>query len=330
MGVFRWQNPHGFEIGKNQQVSHYRPKFKNIKQEALMNEYQPLSKDNWNQTLRKSKIFFNSWAKRRISTKYKGYYHDQVTGYKQEWDVCEIVKLEDIVTLKMYTDFDKLQFALKKCFRFETYDRILQKAADITNEQIVFEKEKYEKNKTELKNRLESFYHWRGHLLIVLNKFGTKLKNKNMILYHGVNTKMIIRPTETFGFYGPLSTTSSPHVARTFATAKGMILKITSQYPRLDYCRAFDASVISDYPEEQEYLIAFIYMRVLEIKTRPIVNDIHNRDMWDKAPLASKIRVVFFSIHLFRQQMFSMSEHLEYYLVEFLKCNQMDCCMKSK
>ena len=64
-------------------------------------------------------------------------------------------------------------------------------------------------------------------------------------------------------FYGPLSTTSSYHVAKTFATAKGMVLKITSQYPRLDFCRAFDASLISDYPEECEWLIGFVYLRVL-------------------------------------------------------------------
>merc|ERR1712228_803973 len=119
------------------------------------------------------------------------------------------------------------------------------------------------------------------------------------------------------------------HVAKTFATAKGMVLQITSQYPRCEFCRAFDASVISDYPEEQEYLIGFMYMRVLEIRTRPLVNDIKNQELWKKAPLASRVRSLFFSIHLFREQMFSMSEHLEYYLIEFLKCNRLDCCEQS-
>ncbi len=56
-------------------------------------------------------------------------------------------------------------------------------------------------------------------------------------------------------------------------------------------------------------------MRVLEIRTRPIVNDIKNKALWASAPLPSKIRVVFFAVHLFHQQMFSMSEHLEYCIV---------------
>eukprot|EP01084_Bolivina_argentea_P242675 407035_1 len=62
MGVFRWQNLHGFQTGDNRELSHLQPKFKNIKEEALNNEFKKLSKDNWNQTLRKSQIFFNSWA----------------------------------------------------------------------------------------------------------------------------------------------------------------------------------------------------------------------------------------------------------------------------
>eukprot|EP01084_Bolivina_argentea_P171720 297512_1 len=131
--------------------------------------------------------------------------------------------------MKLYTDYDKLQFALKKCFRFETFDRILQNTDDMTDKELVLEKEKYEKIKKDLKNRLENFYHWRCHLLIVLNKFATKLNSKNnMILYHGVNAKMIFHAAQTYAFNGPLSTTSSYHVARTFSTAKGMVLTITS------------------------------------------------------------------------------------------------------
>eukprot|EP01084_Bolivina_argentea_P022361 41552_1 len=127
-------------------------------------------------------------------------------------------------------------------------------------------------------------------------------------------------------FYGPLSTTSSYHVAKTFATPKGMVLKVNSYYPRLHYCLAFDASLISDYPEEQEFLIGFIYLRVLEVKTGPLIKDVTNREAWEATPLPSRIRVAFFAIHLFRAGTFSMSPHLEYYLIEFLKCHNMKCC----
>ena len=52
-----------------------------------------------------------------------------------------------------------------------------------------------------------------------------------------------------------------------------MVLTISSQYPRLGVCRAFDASLISDYPEEKEWLIGFIYLRVLEVRTRPLTKN---------------------------------------------------------
>eukprot|EP01083_Nonionella_stella_P072597 195783_1 len=78
------------------------------------------------------------------------------------------------------------------------------------------------------------------------------------MLYHGVNQKMILNPSATQSFDGPLSTTSSYQVAATFAKSRGMILSITSQFPRLQMCKAFDASIISGYPAEQEWLIAHL------------------------------------------------------------------------
>eukprot|EP01084_Bolivina_argentea_P048306 89017_1 len=263
MGVFRWQNPHGFIPGqKKNEISQLKPFKKNIKEEALHNQYAALSKDNWNETLRKSQIFYNSFARKRISTRYDGKFDDQLTQQRATWKKGEAISMAEIVTLKLYTDFDKLQFELKKCFRFETVQDIVDKPDEKKDAQ---ESEK-------LIKRLQEFYHWRGALLIVLNKYGKRLHdNNNMILYHGVNTKFIVKPNVTYAFSGPLSTTSSYHVARTFATAKGMILKINSHFPRLNYCNAFDVSLISDYPEEEEWLVGFMYVRILAVRTRKLI-----------------------------------------------------------
>ena len=73
----------------------------------------------------------------------------------------------------------------------------------------------------------------------------------------------------------------------------------------------------------------FVYLRVLDVFTRPLVNDVLKDKEWREQPVASQIRNAFFAIHLFREQMFSMSEHLEYYLVEFLKCLMKHCCLSS-
>eukprot|EP01084_Bolivina_argentea_P136608 240586_1 len=283
MGTFRRQSCHGFSSRQHQALMHLKPKYENIKQEIFENPFYNLSKDNWNQTLRKATVFKNSFARHRIKTTYEGQYNDKISGRSVEWKIGETINLMEIVVFKLYTDFDKLQFELKKCFRVDSTDDVLQKYAlrDISHDvvlsgastqpysnvsshystkwnpsmvagthtsQSVFNSH-ITRSATKLEKRLSQFYHWRGKLLIVLNKFGTKLNQENnMILYHGVNAKMIIRPNQTYGFNGPLSTSASYHVARTFATAKGMVLKITSHFPRLNYCNAFDASLISDYP----------------------------------------------------------------------------------
>eukprot|EP01084_Bolivina_argentea_P026280 48847_1 len=245
MGVFRWQSAHGFRTGQNRGLAHLKPIHKNVKQEAMLNQYYKASKDNWNQTLRKSKIFYQSFARKKIITLYVGEFVDDVTDSYKTWKRGECISIEEIVMLKLYTDFDKLQHELKKCFRWEAIDNVWGKNTNAKEKELIEEiKEETEKHdeykRQQLEQRLRQFWHWRVGLLLILNKYGKKINEENMVLYHGVNAKMILNPVATMAFYGPLSTTSSYHVAKTFATAKGMILKITSQYPRLDYCRAFD------------------------------------------------------------------------------------------
>eukprot|EP01084_Bolivina_argentea_P190554 327423_1 len=66
MKIFRWQQPHGFTNKQHRGLIHLKPKYKDVKEEALNNKYYALSKDNWNQTLRKSSVFFKSFARHRI------------------------------------------------------------------------------------------------------------------------------------------------------------------------------------------------------------------------------------------------------------------------
>ena len=221
--------------------------------EALYNRYAPLSKDSWNQTLRKSKLFHQSWDGKSVRTKYDGHFDDQITGNIDEWTKGEELTMQNVVTLKLYTDFDELQWAMKQCFRLEEMDENVQKQSD--------EIRRYnQRERQELEARIEVFFRWRGALMIVLNKFGTRWRDREHAgaLYTGINKKMNISSTAAFSFYGPLSTSADYFVAKGFATDKGMILKIDSRFPRLNYCNVFQASLISDYPEEQEWLIGFM------------------------------------------------------------------------
>lgn len=88
---------------------------------------------------------------------------------------------------------------------------------------------------------------------------------------------------------------------------------------------AFDASPVSDYPEEQEYLVASAYVRVMGIETRPM------HKTWDSfqgmeddyitiqhMSSAPRVRSIFYAVHLFLEQIFSMSTHLEFWVTGFL------------
>eukprot|EP01083_Nonionella_stella_P242806 846662_1 len=121
MGIFRWQSSHGFRTGQNRGLIHLKPKFDNPKEEALGNSYCALSTEHWNQPLRKSKIFYQSWGRRRIRARSAGNYRDEVSDMHFSWDdPDDCIRLREVITLKLYTDFDKLQYELKKCFRWET------------------------------------------------------------------------------------------------------------------------------------------------------------------------------------------------------------------
>ena len=80
--------------------------------EALYNPYAPLSVDSWNQTLRKSQLFNASFARKKIRAPQNGRFEDQIADITKQWKKGQDLGLQDIVTLKLYTDFDLLQYSL--------------------------------------------------------------------------------------------------------------------------------------------------------------------------------------------------------------------------
>ena len=184
MGAFRWQSSGGFRDAEKHNLSGLKPKYKNAKEEALQNTFSSITMDDWIDTHYKSRVFMKSFARKCLKTPYEGSYYDDVIAAQYVWKKGEIISLREIVTLKLYTDFDQLQRELKKCFRSQT--------TIIVNKELQREEEQKEKEKrVELKQRLEEFFHWRSGLLIVLNKFGTKFRhlNDSWTLYHGSTPK---------------------------------------------------------------------------------------------------------------------------------------------
>ena len=277
MGQFVWQRIQSVEGVKN--LYNVQARYSNIKDEVLHGPFEIITIHDWNDTLRKSKKINNSWIGQSIRTHHEEKYgyvseYDQITApnsnniLKHTWDKNMAINLKEIIGIKLYTDFDKLQHELKKCFRIITNVAIsdsnntelcgcgcgeMQKNSDVDDDNI-----------REMRKRLSSYTNWRQSLTVTIKKFSVSIGYSKF--YHGVNPRMIIERHNILSrLWGPLSATTSYHVASTFATDKGMIIEMNSQYPRLNLCYAFDASQLSDYPEESERLVGFMYVRVRQI-----------------------------------------------------------------
>merc|ERR550525_315675 len=118
-----------------------------------------------------------------------------------------------------------------------------------------------------------------------------------------------------------------------------MILKISSRFPRLNYCNAFQASLLSDFPEEQEWLIGHMYIRVLDVITVPswMPVDLNPNGLgldWseclDAMPMVSIIKQYFFVLQLFKEQIFTMDEWLALDLAVCLAVNRKECCVNKE
>ena len=90
--------------------------------------------------------------------------------------------------------------------------------------------------------RLCHFSHWRRLLNVAIKKYGSPLKNRTF--YHGINKIMNLKMHPTASCHGPFSATTDIEIARGFATKNGLILKMTSKYPRLSSDYYFDAAQV--------------------------------------------------------------------------------------
>ena len=151
----------------------------------------------------------------------------------------EAVSIELVMALKLYTDHDAMQWALKQCLRG---------AADYD---------------------LSRLFEWRELLDFAVSRCGAKMRRHR--LFHGVRDAMELDAVGGFAdFDGPLSLTTSLEVARQFATAQGMLLQIGNGYS-LRSDRFLDVSTLSGFKNEHEALAMTITTRIYMVSlNRPI------------------------------------------------------------
>ena len=120
---------------------------------------------------------------------------------------------------------------MKQHFRFDTYsDLQFEFKRDLRLNSVSDIKQDIKSNDEERANNpvILHFYHWKDGFHIYPNTFATELDQQ--------------------------------HTAR---QSKVKVIKTTSHFPRKAQFHAFDAALISDYPEEQEWLIGCCYTRMM-------------------------------------------------------------------
>jgi len=188
------------------------PKYEHLKEEMLNNPHASITKNQWDGVLKKCKKIL------------KG----QFTSFQRQWWSSRLkehgITLKHLLALKLYTDFDYLQREYRMSYRAP-----------------------YSRNR----DRLQSFTRWRDLLKETFDKFKKLPGQRVTTLYHGINKVMPVADFSGINF-GPTSTTTDVHVARSFAGKYGMILVLKPKQSRFE---ALDISWISDYPDEKEYLV---------------------------------------------------------------------------
>eukprot|EP01083_Nonionella_stella_P058752 153824_1 len=180
-----------------------------FKDELTQNK-ERMSKEAYDKTYEKAKQYFNY--------KYKGM-KSKVNGKEI------VINIPHILALKVYCDFDLIQYAFSKTYRN-------------------WEDHTY-------------YYHFGKLMKEVVLGFGTTIQNGNIVnFYHGVNQRLI--PPVLVGdlgkgirFFCPLSTSSVQTVAVNFASDDGLILTFGGAKSNARY---FSLASISRFSWEREHL----------------------------------------------------------------------------
>eukprot|EP01083_Nonionella_stella_P157426 511104_1 len=190
-------------------LSKAEARFGNPKEEMLRNSYRQMQKREWNDLLKRCVPFAKAKNARRSR-----------------------LNLKQIVSLKVYTDFDKLQREFRMCFRDTDPKR--------------------------RKKRQKEFFFWNSLIELSCKKSCDAIGEK---LYHGINDSQLSTSCFSGTYYGPVSTTTDVAVAKGFAGDNGQILEL---YPSFG-AKGLSVSWLSNFPDENEVLYMNVSFQISNI-----------------------------------------------------------------
>ena len=194
------------------------PKWTNLKEEALNNTSCSFSRRQFNDLLEKATAKLKSWNKDPKARKLTALgdlpaflssliFCDKAFGIKH----CTPIKVEHIIALLMYTDFDQHSRLFSASFRKSSpYETV-----------------------ADLVERHRQYYHWGKLLRELIEAYGEWLVFSQIkYLYHGVSAELLF---DSLQLFGPVSTTASlctfllfmfQHVLRSKRIFVGLLTKL--------------------------------------------------------------------------------------------------------
>eukprot|EP01084_Bolivina_argentea_P150498 262828_1 len=160
--------------------------------------------------------------------------------------------LDELLSVKLYTDTNSFQSSLRKSF---------WKSTTLATK--------------------KSFYQWamRLHKAALFHArpippFSNKNKSRPQQIFHGLNTVLVLEDA-LCKYHGPISTTTERTVANTFSENRGLIWEVQASYDnKFRFVEAIEMDWISQHKNEQEVLLINQYLPI--VKAINFVNDLEN------------------------------------------------------
>eukprot|EP01084_Bolivina_argentea_P224276 379296_1 len=216
--VFSFGYPYKYYYTNDNNQWYVGPKYKDLKSETLQNRIFSLDLEDYDQSVINAEILFETNVARNVIPNKK---HEHMR-----------FKIENIIVLILYCNFDNLSHQFSTTFR----------------------KVKSDETVHELIKRNQEYHHFSKILCNTVMAFGTTLiKSKVKKFYHGCSKLIFTKFCAEF--YGPISTSTHIEVATLFARNNGIILELTKNNGlRCGGLTYFDCSWISKFGGENERL----------------------------------------------------------------------------
>eukprot|EP01083_Nonionella_stella_P015031 42076_1 len=207
------------------------PRYKTLKEELLLNKHAKL-------TSKQYYGLYETCLKLYKSVHIKA---DDIGINNRKFKIApgSPITINHLISVKLYTDFTKIQNEFKRHCRRQTQDEAIESIVE----------------------RNMEIAHWCRYLKECCAFYGQRMK-PNMVVYTGLNCKLLFDSLMQH-FECPLSTTVDDHIANRFAEGTtGVILKLKAANPKTRY---FDVSRFSQFPDESERLFMGSSLKIVDI-----------------------------------------------------------------